>query len=71
MIFLGNLWFIFSRMNDPRPEPVPPAIEWVNINPSKLSDPSASLSTISNNSSSLYSAKWYPFAQLLPAPSLS
>ena len=71
MIFLGKRSFNFSNTNEPNPDPVPPAIEWVKINPSKLSLPSASLSTISNNSSSLYSAKSYPLAQLLPAPSLS
>ena len=71
IIFLGNLSFNFSKTKEPKPEPVPPAIECVNINPSKLSLPSASLSTISKSSSSLYSAKSYPLAQLLPAPSLS
>lgn len=58
-------------MNDPKPDPVPPAIEWVNTKPSKESEPSASLSTISNSSSSLIDANSYPLAQLLPAPSLS
>lgn len=52
-IFLGNLSLIFSIIKDPKPDPVPPAIECVKINPSKESLPSASLSIISKSSSSL------------------
>ena len=48
--------------------PVPPAIEWISWNPSRLSLPSASLSIISINVS--YNSKpWeYPLAQTFPAP---
>lgn len=46
-----------SKMKDPIPEPVPPATEWHNTNPSRLSLLSASLSIISRISSCLASSK--------------
>lgn len=52
IIFFGNLSLILSKTKLPNPLPVPPAIECVKTKPSKESLPSASHSTISNNSSS-------------------
>jgi hypothetical protein len=49
--FLGNLSFNLSSRNDPKPDPVPPAVEWVMTKPSRESEPSASLSIMSMMSS--------------------
>mmetsp|Transcript_10886 Transcript_10886/g.36328 ORF Transcript_10886/g.36328 Transcript_10886/m.36328 type:complete len:271 (+) Transcript_10886:498-1310(+) len=66
--FFGKCSFNASRMYEPMPEPVPPAMECVSTKPSKESELSASRSNMSIKTSRFSSACRYPEAQLLPAP---
>ena len=60
------------KMYVPRPEPVPPPIEWRKKKPCRLSHCSTAVLTRSSISS-LYIGpyEWWPHAQLFPAPELS
>lgn len=68
IIFFGYRSVKCSSINEPIPEPVPPAIEWHKTNPWRLSPPSASRSNMSNTSSCSLSPWLKPDAQLFPAP---
>mmetsp|Transcript_4594 Transcript_4594/g.13024 ORF Transcript_4594/g.13024 Transcript_4594/m.13024 type:complete len:279 (+) Transcript_4594:484-1320(+) len=68
MSFFGYRSLSASRMNDPIPDPVPPAIECASVKPSRLSEYPASRSIMSSISSRTCSPWWYPLAQLFPAP---